>query len=278
MKRVAILVTLFFIQTNSSLFSYDNLLFKPLTANHLESRIGFYYQPTNEKVRLDIGHSLDMLDILNYKLPHKDSKLNIRLGGDFFILSRLRSEGNMKFPVETSDFYFGLNCSGKFSGDCDCLINKLSYRIRVGHISAHLVDGYTKDYVFLQEPFVYSREFVDLVIAINTKYFRPYIGTTAVFHTIPSDANTIIPQIGIDFDYPIFLYKVNIIGGYDFKINGNTEQANVGCNSIQLGLLFNLSKNIGISANYYYYNGNSIHGMFYDTKEKYNGFGIQINY
>jgi hypothetical protein len=53
---------------------------------------------------------------------------------------------------------------------------------------------------------------------------------------------------------------------------------NIWCNAAQIGILYELSNNIGVSLNYYYYSGYSIHGMFYDTKEKYNGIGMQINY
>lgn len=250
-----------------SAYSFDSLLFKPLTANHLESRIGFFYQPTTEKLRLDIGHSLDLLNIFN------SDDFQCRAGGDFFILSRLRSEGRMKFPVETSDFYFGLNCSGLWKYKQ----NQFSFRLRAAHISSHLVDGYTKDNIFIQAPFVYSREFFDIILAWNLKYMRPYIGATTIFSTIPKSVNRFVPQIGADFQYPIGEY-IDLVGGYDFKLNGTDSLKNSGCNAFQIGLNAKLSQNIGISFNFYKYAGYSIHGMFYNQKENYNGFGIQINY
>ena len=247
------------------------MLFKPLTANHLEAKIGTFYQSNTEKLRLDIGHSLDLIELFALE------DLTVRVGGDFFILSRLRSAGKMKFPVETSDFYFGLNGSANFR-----LFEKnFSARLRIAHISSHLVDGYTNQKndttFFLQEPFVYSREFVDLVIAWNYEYFRPYFGATYIFSTIPKNVNKIVPQIGFDFQVPIYKF-VDAVGGYDFKLQGSDTLANCGMNSIQAGILFNISKNIGISFNYYFYSGYSIHGMFYNQKEHYNGFGMQINY
>jgi len=251
-------------------------LFKPLTANHLESRIGIFYQPSKQHLRLDIGHSLDLMELKN------NENCKLRAGGDFFILSRLRSEGKFKFPVETSDFFFGLNLTGE-------IYNNYSFRIRVSHISSHLIDGYTtynnidKVASFIQEPFVYSREFVDLIFAYKMKYFRPYLGGTTIFSTIPKNINKFVPQIGFDVEYHLFS-NFDIVVGYDAKLINVYEDAfnknsiSSISNSAQIGLKYKLSNNTGLSFNFYYYSGLSIHGMFYDIKENYIGYGIQFSY
>ena len=262
--------TLLFFLITTNIYSFDTLLFPLLTANQLESRIGAFYQSNKQKLRLDIGHSLDLIEIKN------NEKYKMRAGGDFFILSRLRSEGKFKFPVETSDFFFGLNLTGN-------IFSNYSFRVRIAHISSHLVDGYTfydtnKTTNFIQEPFVYSREFVDLIAAYNSEYVRSYIGGTLVFSTIPKNLSKFIPQLGFDFDYSLYNF-FNIIGGYDFKLVGTGEATKyLGCNSAQFGLKYKLSENTGLSFNFYYYSGASVHGMFYDIKENYIGFGIQFCY
>ena len=282
-------VFLLLFTVSNKLFAFDSLLFKPLTANHLEARIGFFYQPNTEKLRLDIGHSLDMYEFISREDLDAKKIVRIRAGGDFFILSRLRSDGGMKFPVETADYYFGLNCTGILKTKLfSSYIENPSFRLRAGHISSHLIDGYTfienDKTVFIQEPFVYSREFVDLVFAgifnfSKTTPVRFYFGGTYVFTSIPKDANRLIPQIGFDIYFPWDDLPVGIIGGWDYKFNvGDKSTSNSFTNSSQIGLLFNLSKNVGVSANYYYSYGNSIHGMFYNQWERYKGFGIQINY
>ena len=105
-----------------------------------------------------------------------------------------------------------------------------------------------------------------------------YIGCNSIFSSLPRDANRFVPQIGFDFKYPLLNDNIDIVGGYDLKLIGTDNAVDIGCNSIQAGVRFNLSKNIGISLNYYYYSGYSIHGMFYDEKDKYQGIGIEINY
>ncbi len=64
-------------------------------ANPLEARIGSFYQPNADRLRLDIGQTID----LNQFEIRSGWKAGI--GADAFILTRLRSEGNFKFPVET---------------------------------------------------------------------------------------------------------------------------------------------------------------------------------
>ena len=149
-----------------------------------------------------------------------------------------------------------------------------SSRLRVAHISSHLVDGYSKNGDFWKIPEVYSREFVDLTFAYETDNLRPYIGLTSVFSTIPDNISHFIPEIGIDYYYDIndwFRFQT----GYDFKISGYDEIYS-GINSLQAGLLFKTSKNAGIELNYYYYSGLSMHGMFFTEKDNYSGIGFQI--
>jgi hypothetical protein len=68
---------------------------------------------------------------------------------------------------------------------------------------------------------------VDLVLAYNKKYIRYYIGTTAIFSTIPRDVNKFILQAGFDFDYSIISNNLKIIGGYDSKLNGTKNLKNI---------------------------------------------------
>ena len=247
----------------------NNLLFKPLEANHLEARIGSFYEFEDNKLRLDIGNSFDF-----YKFDI-DTNNKISIGADFFILSRLRSEGRMKFPVETADYFFGINSCSKFKiFDLD-----MASRLRLAHISSHLIDGYVNNNnEFLKSPFVYSREFIDIIFAFNEyKNLRPYIGGTYIFSTIPKDVKRFFLELGTDFDYNIYKF-ISIKGGYDFKLIGVKNNLYIGCNSVQTGVKLNISNNIGISFLYYYYVGYSIHGMFYNQKDNYNGLGFQINY
>lgn len=260
-----------FVFYSTTCFAFDGLLFNNLTANPLESRIGAINE-SGEKLRLDIGHSLDLLSI------YTDDNVTWRAGGDFFILSRLRSEGHFKFPVETADYFFGLNTASKFHN------YNISARLRIAHISSHLIDGYSANSIFWKAPFVYSREFVDLVvkhdniISNNVFLIQPYIGACYIFSTIPKDVTKFIPQFGVDFEADI-IPSLSIKGGYDLKLYGcDNSVPIIGNNATQCGLKYKFANNIGISLNYYYFSGYSIHGMFYNEKERYHGLGVQVEY
>ncbi|MCK5742416.1 MAG: DUF1207 domain-containing protein [Chlorobi bacterium] len=259
--RLLVLVSVFLTVTNA--YSEGGLLFKPLTANVFEARVGSFYQFDDEKLRLDIGISHDLT---KFQLP--DGKV-ISIGADFFTYTRLRSEGRMKFPVETADYYFGVNASYKGT----IADQKVSARFRAAHISSHLVDGYSSGGTFIQMPFIYSREFLDLTAAIDFELFRPYAGLTYIFSTQPDDVNVFVPQIGFDWDLEL-AGKFSFVGGYDFKLGG--YNAYTGINSGQLGILYRFTPNAGIMLNGYLYDGKSMHGMFFSEDDSYTGFGFQV--
>jgi hypothetical protein len=269
MKMKYLLLTLLFLFGYQNIFPQNKLLFTPLSANVFEPRVGAMYQFHDEKLRLDIGTSVDLLEL------YKNQDTEIRFGSDFFTYTRLRSEGRMKFPVETSDYFFGVNFSNKFKyKGLD-----FSSRLRISHISSHLVDGLSNNGVFEKLPYVYSREFFDYVVTADVEGFRPYAGVNFVFSTIPKDVNKIIPQLGIEFPVKKLSTStrdfLDIKLAYDFKLTGY-EQTYLPVHSVALSFFFPTYDNIGISLNLNGYTGPSMHGMFYKKKDRYISAGFQI--
>jgi hypothetical protein len=259
--KYSIRIAIIFILFSNYAESFDGLLFKPLTANIFEPRIGSQYEFGDKKLRLDIGGSVDLFET-NW------DKMIIRFGTDFFTFTRLRSEGNLKFPVETSDYFFGINTSTQLQ-----LQFPVSFRLRIAHISSHLVDGMAIDTIFTRKPYVYSREFADLVIAFGISH-RIYFGFTGVFSTQPKNVQKIIPQFGIDWKEPL-TRDLDLRAGYDFKLNGY-EGVNYGNNSAQIGIEYNSYDIYGLGLYIYYYSGKSIHGMFIRDYDNYFGTGFQV--
>lgn len=267
MKKIVLLII--FCLTSIKATAFDDLLFRPLTANTFEPRVGAIIEADDEKLRLDIGSSIDLTEF------NPSENIAMRLGADFFTYTRLRSQSNFKFPVETSDYFFGINAS--------MLMKQENYnigaRVRIAHISSHLVDGYTgKDYVFTQMPFVYSREFLDIVFSYERSFIvdkiRVYAGNNFIFSTRPKNVAKLVPQLGLDFEQKLYDF-VSLDGGIDWKLagsHGKTESQK----AVQLGLMFHTSKGSGLLLSYYHYSGASIHGMFYDKTDNYNGIGFQV--
>lgn len=242
----------------------SELLFKPFHAHTFEPRIGSFYQFDDEKLRLDIGYSHDLKTFdLN--------KSKIAIGADFFTYTRLRSNGRFKFPVETSDYFFGLNGSFK------TLINDKEFglRLRISHISSHLVDGYTVDGQFIKPPFTYSREFLDLAAGYYIwKKLRLYAGINYVFSTIPKNVEPITPQIGFDYEYNL-INNIELVTGLDHRLVG-IDEVYIANNTFELGLNFITSDKSKINLSYIFMDGRSIHGMFYQDFDNYSGLGFRV--
>jgi hypothetical protein len=269
-KSIIFIVVFIYSLSSSSLYGYDGLLFKPLTANVFEPRVGSFYEFGAKKLRLDIGTSQDLW-VNKFK--------TFSVGADFFTFTRLRTAGDFKFPVETSDYFFGVNMAyiPRFmpSDESGKWFPK-SIRIRIAHISSHLVDGMSDNSVFEQHPFVYSREFFDFIAAYNIYFFRPYLGFTYIFHKIPDSINNSYPETGVDFDYNLTDF-LSLTGGYDFKLFWFNNKEN-GVNQAQLGIKLNLDSPISLFVGGWFYNGLSMHGEFYNQRDNYFGLGFQLMY
>jgi hypothetical protein len=244
----------------------SNLIFNPLAANIYESRIGAVFTNSDKKLRLDIGGNYDFWQ------KQINEKVRIGSGVDFFTYTRLRSEGRLKFPVETTDFYFGLNLSVKK----EFQKFDLESRLRLGHISTHLSDGFSKNSTFFKAPFVYSKEFFDLTVALRKGSFRPYIGAIINFSKQPKSLNLFVPQIGIEFDKKIYR-NIHFLVAYDHKLNGY-DNIYLGMNSITSGFEFRTAQNRGILLKVEYYAGQDYYGQFFNEHLEYFGFGFEFKY
>lgn len=249
--------------------------FRPLIANPYEARMGFMGQPSEDKLRMDIGATFDLFKIGQ----------NGTFGVDMMTFTRLRSEGRFKFPVETTDYFFGINSAfllenSPLFGD---LFNGVEeVRIRLAHISSHLIDGYTTENEFITPPFVYSREFLEVIYKINSfskencQLINPYFGINYIFSKIPRNIESFELISGIEYRKGL-TDNISIEAGYNFTLKG-LDDTYYGVNSGQAGILYNFTKNRAIFVGVYLYDGLSMHGMFFNQKDSYIGIGTQIYY
>ncbi len=247
------------------LFAQEKWCFKPLLSNPYEARIGSMYQFSNRKLRLDIGNTFELFNVVN-----RDS-FNANIGVDFFTLTLLRAEGNFKFPVETTDFFFGVNSTFYLKKSNNY---NYSFRIRIAHISSHLSDGLSINSIFTREPFTYSREFFETIVCFEIEKFRIYFGGNYVFSALPKDVVKLIPQLG--FDYEVELRKwLKFLVGNDTKLTGYNNSYYLTW-SFQATFLLHQLMNKGVGINLNYFEGKSIYGMFYKEKDSYFAIGFQL--
>ena len=274
MRFVSVLIIISFIKLNSLAQTTTEwfpaeLNIQPFTAHFLEPKAGFQYLFDLDKVRIDIGTSRDII--------HWNSEAeSFSFGADIFTYTRARSEDNFKFPVETIDYLFGVNGSYKSKSED----SEWGARLRFSHISAHLVDGYYKaeseSWINGREPFVYSKEFFELIAYYKIYQVRVYGGITYNIHIMPDEIKKDIYQFGLDY-YPDFARTALLFPfiAYDFNLTGIEEYS--GNNIVSLGIKFGQPESRGLSILASYFSGKSVHGEFYDVSESYLTIGINLD-
>jgi hypothetical protein len=243
---------------------------QPFTSNLLEPRNGFMFALGEDWLRLDIGTSRDILQL-------KSGEETISFGADLFTFTRLRSNDNFKFPVETIDFFFGINAGfNKHDG-----VREYGLRIRLSHLSAHLVDGrydvHSSEWINGRDPFTFSKEFIEFFPYYRVSGFRVYLGLTYIFHIIPEIINKGIYQVG--FDYYILPFSNGSITpfiAYDFKLSG-INNTYFGNSIAKLGVKFGSPLSRGFSILISYISGKSIHGELFDLTENYLNIGFNLD-
>jgi hypothetical protein len=260
--------SLTFAQFEHVLFPSD-LNIRPFTANFLEPKAGFLFSLDSNKIRLDISTSRDIV-------RWYDDDETISIGADLFTFTRLRSTDDFKFPVETIDYLFGLNAGYKKIVGQN---NEFGLRFRLSHISAHLVDGQydaqAKEWREGREPFVFSKEFIQLFPYYRIKTLRFYTGFTYIFHIIPENIKTFNLQLGFDYFVTNFGNDdMTPFIAYDFKLAGNEKY--VGNNIFSVGVKFGKWDKGGLSLYYTYISGKSVHGEYYDLNENYSAIGFNF--
>lgn len=261
---------------------------RPPYAGKYESRIGGWRESENDKLRLDIGASVDLLSYSEANqepgtmVPRLSSSSKTTFGADFFTWTRLRAAGGFKFPVEAVDYYFGLNASRHYY---NALLSDI--RLRVAHISAHLVDGDPSFTDPAQQYITYSREFVDAMIGFNGMWmigdrtpddfeFRPYAGALWLFHTIPDTLGAVTPYAGVDATWAIKedFVPLTIKGGYEARLN--TELEPIGEHHLRLGLKFGRVNSNGVTIEGSYNSGRSQYGQHFSRRERFFSLGFMI--
>ncbi len=271
MKKIFVLMILFSSWISSQSIEYfpNELNISPFMANPIESRMGFMFKTAGNELHLNIGNTMDLAWIST-----KSGMISI--GADFFTWTLLRKEENFHFPVDAVDYLFGLNFGFKRTAHD----YSFGTRVRLSHISAHMVDGHfdkTK-YIWLngQMPRVYSREFLELTPFYQYRGLRMYFGFTYLFHVDPDVTRKDQYQAGFDYVRKDFICaNVSPYVAFDARLtNRFAESPNI---SFQGGIKIGKQFGRGLSVYYTYYSGVSPHGEYYDFREKYSGIGLNLD-
>lgn len=252
-------------------------LFSPLLADAKEPRIAVLPNLNNGELSLDIGASFDLLQL-------SFERHQVGFGVDFGTMSELRREWNFKFPVNAADYLFGVNVSyrARLSERFD-----VSGRLRASHISAHLVDGRFVDGGWKENlaPFVYSREFVALTLALSSDYGRVYAGYERLFNTLPRAIAASSYQAGIEMVYarfptaflaPFIALDVRLVPIWRASL-GRSEGYG-GATNVQAGVKLNPPGRRGARVVFNHYGGLDFRGMYLGRYASEQSVGVLIDF
>lgn len=255
-----------------------NTLFTPLLADPMEPKIAVMPILSKKGLQLDIGTSADL---------YQNKEKTFAVGVDFATYSLLKTENNFKFPVDTIDYLFGLNATWKTPVEIEGLpFDELSARVRLSHISAHVEDGHTDENgEWIQEgpfriPFTYSREFVNLTVALSSPdRHRIYAGYQYLYHSIPDNISPHSFQLGAEIATPCNSYLAA-----DFKLlpiwrggeNGETDGYR-GTWNLQAGIRLTALGMERVRVAYNYFSGMSRHGMYFYKPESFSTIGMIVD-
>jgi hypothetical protein len=254
--------------------SSGRLLFRPLLAHHVEARVGFTHLVEEDRLQLDIGNSIDLLE---FDGPLDTDRLAV--GVDFFTWTSLRQEQGFHFPVDAVDYLFGLNATYLHRIDVQ---STLSVRLRLSHISAHLVDGSysreTGEWRDGQLPRIFSREFIDLLVAWEyLGVFRFYAGGQYIYHVDPRDLGPFGLQAGTEALWADALRTgFHLYAAWDLRLldTGAMRAAH----GLQLGGKIGDWRGGGVRLFLEWYHGPSRHGEYYDRIWSYWGYGFNVDF
>ncbi len=231
--------------------SFAQPIFRPWIASPWEPRIGAATFIGSDSLELYLG---------GYVRLFGNQGQRWQVGAEGFTISRLRREAHFKFPVELIDYYFGVD----YQRAGTTLNIPWQLRVRLGHISAHVVDG-----AFDRLPsFVYSQEFVTATLRLIFAQLHVLSEIAYLFSVLPAQLDRLQPAVGATLHLTVSGY--HLLAGYRLRnvgIGGNrfwNHRIVLQVWPPALPLYFQFS----------FYNGKSYHGMLYDRTERFATLGV----
>ena len=164
----------------------------------------------------------------------------------------------------------------------DCGAVACQGRLRVSHISAHLVDGSFDQregaWRDARTPRVYSREFIELVMALEfLETHRVYLGMQYIYHVDPPVLGSTAFQAGGEaMVSPGGMMWLHAYVAYDLKLTKFT--AWTASHSVQAGVKLGRRNGAGVNLFIAAFNGTSQHGEYYDQRWSYWGPGFSVEF
>jgi hypothetical protein len=252
----------------------------PLIANHQEPRVGVRMELGTTRLKLDIGSSLDFL---GYSFDEQQSR-QLRLGADFFTYALTTSFEGHRLQVDAVDGFFGGHIVYRASQER----STLTLRLRLLHLSAHMVDGHfdpeTKTWRDGREPIPFTRDFGELLaaytFAAGSVNIMPYVGGSYATLVRPEEISRWGGLCGIELNSGELLGRVfgkafELYAADNLTLAGIPEW--VGTNMIEIGTKFGRWEGSGIRLYVNYVSGLELFSQYYDVHNSRWGVGFAFD-
>lgn len=256
--------------------------FLPFRGNVKESKLAILYYPDNGSLKVDIGNSIDLLEI-----KYHASNSRLTFGIEFMAYAYSTNYEEQRLQIDAVDGFFGGNAT--FSkGDEK---GRWFLRFRFIHNSAHLVDGnwwrspYPRTWGKPGGPIPFTRDFAEVYFANEVAYlnmnWRYYSGIEYAIHLRPQDQKKLILNAGLEIHNNNLLgelwgAKTNLYGTYHFTLNGTDKYS--GNSNFQAGIKLGDWNSKGVSFFFSYYNGFDHFSQYYNERISKPGFGFSVDF
>jgi hypothetical protein len=252
----------------------------PLIANPQEPRVGLRKEIGTSRLKLDIGSALDLL---GYAFDN-ERKQQLRFGADFFTYALTTNAQGFRLQVDAVDGFFGGHIV--YRGETESAA--YGARLRLMHLSAHLVDGHvnpaTGTWVNNQAPLPFTRDFVELIgfysCTLGPVAVMPYAGFSYAALIRPSTIKRWGGIGGIEvnsgeafgkvFGKPFECYLAD-----NFTLTGVPEW--VGTNVFEFGTKFGRWEGSGIRLYVNYVSGLELFSQYYNVHNSKWGIGFAFD-
>ncbi|HTP12315.1 MAG TPA: DUF1207 domain-containing protein [Bacteroidota bacterium] len=256
-------------------------MFKPLVANPQEPRVGVRKEIGSSRLKLDIGSMVDFVQFA----ANDSGTLRLRMGADFFTYALTTSAQGLRLQVDAVDGFFG----GHIVMRCDDGPRSFTLRLRLLHLSAHLIDGHfdnaTGQWKNGQLPIPFTKDFGELTAAYEfpLAWSRCLVYSGFNYATLvrPTDIKRIMTLHGIELrtrdNFATVLGKpFALYTAYNITLTGVPSY--IGTNVVEAGVKFGRWDDIGLKFYVNYVSGLEFFSQYYNVRRNMGGLGFAVDF
>jgi len=256
-------------QTDSTHWTFlpDRTRFPPFMANHEEPRIGFQQEIGDSPMKVAIGNAMPVFEYHSNTDTLQASLL-------IFAYAQANDYRGYRLKIDAADGFFGLAFSYHTG-------SPFSFRFRMLHLSAHLVDGHYNDATMQWRdnkiPFPFSRNYGELASAYATALgswpLRVYTGLAYAPIIKPKTIKAFSALAGWELHSP---GATHAYAAHHFSLLGTPTY--IGSHTLEAGVKFGNAAGRGIRLFLVYQNGWDNFSEYYNERKEFVGAGFAVEF